>query len=237
MMIDWSRERILILTPHPDDETLGCGGLMRKAKDAGAEVYIQFMTVGDTADNSPKGLSTAEERYQEVKEVAEFYGWDDWHFAFPGDAYHLKLDAVPRFELTNAIERGSPLSIAKLKPTTVIAPHRTSYNQDHQITAEALHTALRPSNTQRRHHPRLVLAYEQAADQWRYDAAPSPNFFVELTKEQVDAKIHAMHLYGTQSHDHPHTRSDETLRSLATLRGMHAGVPYAEAYHMMRWLA
>src|SRR5690606_39321221 len=83
-----------------------------------------------------------------------FYGWDDWHFAFPGDAYHLKLDAVPRFELTNAIERGSPLSIAKLKPTTVIAPHRTSYNQDHQITAEALHTALRPSNTQRRHHPR-----------------------------------------------------------------------------------
>src|SRR5690606_6738650 len=91
--------------------------------------------------------------------------------------------------------------------------------------------------TQRRHHPRLVLAYEQAADQWRYDAAPSPNFFVELTKEQVDAKIHAMHLYGTQSHDHPHTRSDETLRSLATLRGMHAGVPYAEAYHMMRWLA
>lgn len=237
MTIDWSRERILILAPHPDDETLGCGGLMRKAKDAGAEVYIQFITVGDTADLSAKGMSTADERYGEVKQVAEFFEWDGWDFAFPGDRYHLKLDALPRFELANALERNSPLSIAELRPTTVIAPHRTSYNQDHQVTAEALHTALRPSNTRLRHHPRLVLAYEQAADQWRYDAAPPPNFFVELTEEQVEAKIQAMRLYGTQSHDHPHTRSDLTLRSLAALRGMHAGVPYAEAYHMMRWLA
>ncbi|MEY9214151.1 PIG-L family deacetylase [Thermobifida halotolerans] len=237
MTIDWSRERILILAPHPDDETLGCGGLMRRAKDMGAEVYIQFMTVGDTADNSARGLSTADERCGEVKEVAEFFGWDGWDFAFPGDRYHLKLDTVSRFELANAIERNSPLSVAELQPTTVIAPHRTSYNQDHQVTAEAVHTALRPSNNRLRHHPRLVLAYEEAADQWRYDATPPPNFFVELTEAQLDAKIKAMHLYGTQTHEHPHTRSDLTLRSLAALRGMHAGVSFAEAYHMMRWLA
>lgn len=237
MTIDWSQERVLILAPHPDDETLGCGGLMSKAKAAGAEVYVQFMTVGDTVEFSAAGKSTAEQRHAEIEKVADFFKWDGWHIAFPGDAYHLKLDAVPRFELSNAIERYSPLSVAELKPSVLIAPHRTSYNQDHQVTAEAAHTALRPSDRTRRHHPRLVLAYEEAADQWRYDAAPATNFHVELEEHHLDDKITAMGLYGTQTHDHPHTRSERTLRSLAVLRGMHVGVALAEAFHTLRWLA
>ncbi|GAA3731107.1 PIG-L deacetylase family protein [Salinactinospora qingdaonensis] len=237
MMIDWSRERVLIFAPHPDDETLGCGGLMSKARQAGAEVYVQFITVGDTADVSPKGFSSADERHGEIKKVADFFGWRDWHIAFPGDEYHLKLDRLPRFELANAIERHSPLAISELEPSIVIAPHRTSYNQDHQVTAEAIHTALRPSNTKQRHHPRLALTYEEAADQWRYDMAPSPQLLVELNENNIDDKILAMRLYGTQIHEHPHTRSEQTLRSLATLRGMQGGVAFAEGYHVMRCLA
>lgn len=237
MTIDWSRERILIFAPHPDDETLGCGGLMSKAKAAGAEVYVQFITVGDTTDISVKGFSTANERFAEIKKVADHFRWNDWNIAFPGDEYHLKLDALPRFELANAIEQHSPLAIAKLQPTVVLAPHRTSYNQDHQATAEAVHTALRPSNTELRHHPRLVLAYEEAADQWRYGDAPSPNLVVRLEETDLAAKVSAMRLYGTQIHDHPHTRSELTLRSLAVLRGMQGGTALAEGYHVMRWLA
>ncbi|GLU47260.1 PIG-L deacetylase family protein [Nocardiopsis ansamitocini] len=236
MTIDWQRERLLILAPHPDDETLGCGGLMAKAKEAGAEVYVQFMTVGDTADNSARGISTAQERYSEIKQVADFFEWDGWEIAFPGDEYHLKLDRIPRFELANTIEQHSPLSIATLRPTVVITPHWTSYNQDHQVTAEAAHTALRPSNNSLRHHPRVVLAYEEAADQWRYDAVPSPNLLVELTEEHLSAKVKAMGLYCTQAHQHPHTRSETTLRSLAALRGMQTGVALAEGYHTLRLL-
>ncbi|GAB3478257.1 PIG-L deacetylase family protein [Nocardiopsis coralliicola] len=237
MTIDWSQQRILVFAPHPDDETLGCGGLMHRAKAAGAEVYVQFLTVGDTADVSAKGFSTANERFAEIKEVADHFRWDDWNIAFPGDAYHLKLDALPRFELSNAIERHSPLSIARIRPTVVIAPHRTSYNQDHQVTAEAVHTALRPSNAALRHHPELVLAYEEAADQWRYESAPSPNLLVELGEDAMEAKLAAMRLYGTQIHEHPHTRSELTLRSLAVLRGMQTGVALAEGFYAMRLLA
>lgn len=237
MTFDWAEQRVLILAPHPDDETLGCGGLISKAKELGAEVYVQFMTVGDTSDCSPAGLSTAEERNGEIKAVADFFGWDGWHIAFPGNEYHLKLDQVPRVELSNAIERNSPLSIAELRPTVVVATHRTSYNQDHQVTAEVLHTAMRPSDHQARHHPRIVLAYEEAADQWRYDPAPSPNFLVELHERHVDAKVAGMRLYGTQIHEHPHTRSELTLRSLAALRGMQGGTAFAEGFHCMRWLA
>ncbi|MET9796425.1 PIG-L deacetylase family protein [Nocardiopsis alba] len=237
MTTDWSQERLLIYAPHPDDETLGCGGLMSKAKRAGAEVYVQFMTVGDTADESPKGFSTAMERHTEIKKVSEHFLWDDWHMALPGDAYHLRLDSIPRVDLTRLIERESPISIARLKPTVVLVPHRTSYNQDHQATAEAVHTALRPSDTRLRHHPRLVLAYEEAADQWRAEPVDSPNLIVELEEEDLLAKLHGMELYGSQTHSHPHTRSELTLRSLSVLRGMQAGVCLGEGYHVLRHLA
>jgi LmbE family N-acetylglucosaminyl deacetylase len=237
MTIDWSQERILVFAPHPDDETLGCGGLMSKAKAAGAEVFVQFLTVGDTADMSPKGFSTAEERYAEIKKVADHFRWDGWHMALPGDQYHLRLDSVARVDLAQLIERESPLSIERLRPTVVLGPHHASYNQDHRAVAEAVHTALRPSNTALRHHPCLALAYEEAADHWRSEALCPPNLIVELDEVQVVDKLHGMQLYGSQSHQHPHTRSEPTLRSLAVLRGMQAGVALGEGFHVLRCLA
>ncbi|MQA97002.1 MAG: PIG-L family deacetylase [Streptosporangiales bacterium] len=234
MSVDWARQRVLILAPHPDDEVLGCGGLMSRVKDAGGEVYVHFLTVGDTADISPAGLSTAEQRLHEVKQVADLYRWDGWGISFPGDEYHLRLDTLPRFELAGAIERDDRLGIAALRPTVVLLPHRSSYNQDHQAVNDAAVTALRPADRALRHHPDLVLAYEEAADQWRAEATPPPNLFAELSETHLAMKLTAMALYGSQAHEHPHTRSELTLRSLAALRGMQNGTAYAEAFHLLR---
>ena len=40
-------ERVLVIAPHEDDETLGCGGYMQAAVDAGVEVYVCLMTAGE----------------------------------------------------------------------------------------------------------------------------------------------------------------------------------------------
>ncbi len=42
-----SKDRILILSPHEDDETLGTGGLIQQAVEAGAAVRIVYLTYGD----------------------------------------------------------------------------------------------------------------------------------------------------------------------------------------------
>lgn len=42
----WS-DRLLVLVPHPDDETLACGELIQQALAAGAQVRIVFATDGD----------------------------------------------------------------------------------------------------------------------------------------------------------------------------------------------
>ncbi|HLW59410.1 MAG TPA: PIG-L deacetylase family protein [bacterium] len=45
--IAWGRQRLLVLAPHADDETFGCGGLMAKVKAEGGEVYVIVASVGD----------------------------------------------------------------------------------------------------------------------------------------------------------------------------------------------
>ena len=45
-------DRILIFAPHPDDESLGCAGVIRQAVAAGAEVHVVLMTNGDAAELS-----------------------------------------------------------------------------------------------------------------------------------------------------------------------------------------
>jgi len=40
-------DRILILAPHPDDETICCAGVIQQAKEAGAKIEIVYLTNGD----------------------------------------------------------------------------------------------------------------------------------------------------------------------------------------------
>lgn len=37
---------MLVLAPHPDDETLGCGGLLARAADQGLRPRVAFLTNG-----------------------------------------------------------------------------------------------------------------------------------------------------------------------------------------------
>jgi len=42
-----SHDRVLIIAPHPDDEAIGCAGVIQQAKNAGASVKVMYLTNGD----------------------------------------------------------------------------------------------------------------------------------------------------------------------------------------------
>jgi len=40
-------DRVLIFAPHPDDEAIGCGGIIQEALGAGADIHVVYLTNGD----------------------------------------------------------------------------------------------------------------------------------------------------------------------------------------------
>src|SRR5690554_7535025 len=141
-MIDWQAQRVLIFSPHPDDEVIGCGGLVSKVKDEGGQVFVQFVTLGDTRDLSQTGMSTADERVAEIDRVAGMLKYDEWDIALRGPQYHLRLDAMAQRDLIAVLENDGHLSLRSVEPTMVLLPSPVSYNQDHRAVAEAAITAL-----------------------------------------------------------------------------------------------
>lgn len=90
-------ERIFILSPHPDDETLGTGGLIHRARQQGLEVQIGFLTNGDGSrttqisqvlrgKNEKSLLDIARIRQREALQAAAYLGVeakDVLFFGFP----------------------------------------------------------------------------------------------------------------------------------------------------------
>lgn len=231
--MDLKNEKLLVIAPHADDEVLGCGGLIRKIKNAGGRVYVQFLTNAPTRDFSKKGKSTLDERNREIEAVAKFLKFDAWHMAFEDDEHHLKLDKHGQSKIIQLVERKSPLAIEKIKPTIIALPSLYAYNQDHQLSARAVHAALRPAESTK-HFVRTVLAYEMPADKWSVTMQNVPNFFVKLTASEFKAKLESIKLYSSQLRPSPNLRAIKTIEALGRLRGALCGARFAEAYLLYR---
>ena len=227
-------DKLLVIAPHPDDEVIGCGGIIQRVKKAKGKVYVLFLTIGDTKDFSKKGLSKASERENEVEKVAKFLKYDGFDIAFIGSDYQLKLDTLGQLAIMNVIERESRVAIEKIKPTVVAFPSIDSYNQDHQIAAKATHAALRTSSKEK-YFVKNVIAYEEAADIWTLGVNPNINLLVPLTDLEYKMKVKALKLYKSQWRDFPSSRSGEVLESLAKIRGSMSGRgKYAEGFYSYR---
>lgn len=231
--MDFKKEKLLVIAPHADDEVLGCGGLIKKIKNAGGRVYVQFLTNAPTRDFSKKGSSTLDERQKEIEAVANYLSFDDWHMAFEDEDHHLKLDKHGQAKIITLVERQSPLAIEKIKPTIIALPSLYAYNQDHQLTARAVHAALRPAE-ETKHFVPTVLAYEMPADKWSVSTQNVPNYLVRLKVSEFRAKLHSIKLYASQLRPSPNPRALKTVEALGRLRGALCGARFAEAYHLYR---
>lgn len=232
--MDFKKQKLLVIAPHPDDEVIGCGGLIAKIKDAGGQVYVLFLTVGDTRDFTKEGLSTGDQRLKEIETVAKFLKYDDWDLVFGGNDYHLRLDTLGQKALMDVIERDSKVAIEKVKPTIIAFTSPQSYNQDHRIAAFAAHASARPAPKGAKHFVETVLSYEEPADGWSPMKIQDPNFFVALSENNIAAKENAISLYKSQDRPAPSVRSKETIRALAKLRGSQYGVSLAEGFTAYR---
>lgn len=230
-MIDLQKKTLLILSPHPDDEVIGCAGLMQKVRAAGGKVFVLYFTVGMTKDFGKQRTSRAQERTSEIRRVVRMLGVHGWRLALPGDEYHLRLDGVPQKRLIHEIERGKKISLEEVRPDILAVPWVHDYNQDHRAVAQAALAATRPSPRADKFTPDFILTYESPMNQWSVSGtALAPNFYVTLTAAHMKKKVKAMGLYTSQVRRATHPRNGGSLTALARLRGAMVGEPFAEGF-------
>ena len=118
-----SKQRMLVISPHADDESFGCAGTMARIKDLGGEVYVICCSVGDLKHyDGTDDKVTAERREAEFKAVMDYLQVDDWEILFREADLHLRLDTLPRRELIALFERDCRLALDKLQPTMLAIP-------------------------------------------------------------------------------------------------------------------
>lgn len=192
-------QRVLVFTPHPDDESIAIGGYLFSIQKAGAQVRMVLVT-----DGNYRGLR--DKRYQEFHAATEklmipptelrFWGYPDGRLS---DHFN---------ELESQVEKELDL----FQPEYVIYPHPLDRHPDHAALGRAVEGALankakigqnirayaylvhykyypEPQMLTRRHYLLPPLRVSQHNEDWNK---------ITLTEEAEKAKDEAIHLYHTQ---------------------------------------
>lgn len=208
-----SSQRILILSPHPDDETLGCGGTLKLLSESGAQIDVLFMTRGELGLETPE-LATPqvqeqlmEVRVTEAREACRLLGASGVDFL---DGHDGRLAEQP--DLARAIQ-------TRLRAgcyDRVFCPWPHEKHVDHLSTFRLLQRALQ--------------GYEKPMQVWLYEvwtplARPSICVPIDLTME---AKLAAIRSYQSQLACLDYLSA---FQGLAAFRGLSCpGCRYAEAF-------
>ncbi|EIT86221.1 GlcNAc-PI de-N-acetylase family protein [Fictibacillus macauensis ZFHKF-1] len=213
------KESILVIGAHPDDELLGSAGTLKRLIAAGHDVISVITAMGRKEE--------AHHMEETIRRANKAIGIETVIFL---QHPNLELEMMPRHQLTKDIEK----IIAQYKPSTVFTHHYGDVNRDHLVTYEAVLTAVRPLPGQR---PIEFITFETvSSSEWSASTSDKlfkPNYFVDITNE-IDVKIEALKHYDVEMRPPPHPRSYEGVRNLASVRGMTIGVPYAEAFEVIR---
>ncbi len=230
-----ARQRLLVITPHADDETYGCAGTMARIKALGGEVFVVLVTAGDLAhfaDGETKFVSHRT-RLDEFGSVMELLKVDDWDVLFTDAETHLALDAMRRKELVGLLESSGKLAIDRVRPSMVMIP-AVSYNQDHEALFKACVTATRPGVPGQRHLVPTVLAYDNTSLFWSFGSDRfHPTWYVDIS-DYLGTKIEAMRLHSSQVRPPIYHGSPESLEMATRLRGREVSVDAAEGFEVLR---
>lgn len=219
--------KIAIISAHPDDEILGAGGTLLKHKKNGDEIL--WIIVTDVIEEQGFSKERVDSRHQEVKEVAKKMGFAKTvQFSFPT----MSLSSESLNELIPQISK----EFMAFEPEIIYCPNRTDAHSDHRIVFDAVWAC---TKSFRYPFVKQVLMFECISET---EFAPAlterafvPNYFVDITGFE-DEKDEIMKIYDSEIGEHPFPRSIRNIRALATFRGATAGVKFAEAFQLLKFI-
>ena len=199
---------ILVLAPHTDDGELGAGGYIHQSIESGARViYVAF---SDCKDSIPDGFKK-DALFKECVKATKILGIQDVRiFDFPVRKFsnHRQKILDKLIELKN-----------ELNPDEILTPSTHDIHQDHNVvTIEAI----------RAFKNRTILGYELP---WNVLELKS-NFFIELSHENLNAKIKSLSKYESQK-NRIYFKKGYYIE-YARFRGGLVDLEYAEVFELIR---
>lgn len=218
-------KNILIISAHPDDETLGAGGTLLRHGKQGDDISWLIVTNISTDNGFEEGH--VNRRQQEIERVSDLYRFKNT----------FKLD-YPTMSLSSSslqiLIRDISEVVHEVEPQIIYTMNRSDAHSDHRIIFDAVMAC---TKSFRYPYIREVLMYECISETEFAPALPEkvflPNCFVDISNE-IDEKISIMKVYSSELGEHPFPRSERNMIALATFRGAMIGVEYAESFQIIK---
>lgn len=129
-----SAKAAMVIAPHPDDETLACGGTIACLREAGVRVRIVIVTDGGAAGAcgllAPKEVTKI--RQAEAQKAIRFLGVPETDIVF------LSYPDGRAAEQIDRIEKDLAAQIWLCAPDILFAPYRIDGHADHRAVARAV---------------------------------------------------------------------------------------------------
>ena len=225
-----SKDIVLVVAAHPDDEVLGCGGTMAKLAREGHQISIAILGEGVTSRTDKREQANPAE-IEKLKARSQAAGKligakEVFNYDLPDN----RFDTVALLDIVKIIEA----LVTKLSPQTIYTHHAGDLNIDHQLVNRAVLTATRPMKGQ---SVREIFAFEvPSSTEWafqRIEPSFRANTFMDIGST-LETKTKAMALYESEARAFPHPRSTEALNAIAKRWGSVIGCDAAEAFEVIR---
>jgi LmbE family N-acetylglucosaminyl deacetylase len=203
---------ILVIAPHPDDETIGCGGALYHHAAAGDRVVAVFLTSGELGLKHLAASKARKVREAEARAAARQLG-----------IARLEFLRLPDWGVGAHVRQGARLLSPILKaeaPQVVYVPHSAEWHPDHQVALPMLRAALRRARLRK-----VVLrAYEIWTPLAQHDC-------VEDISRVMPRKLRALRAHRSQLGEFDYLRA---VVGLNQFRGALAGkCRYAEVFNTL----
>jgi LmbE family N-acetylglucosaminyl deacetylase len=200
------KARVLVLSPHPDDDVLGCGGVIQKHLANGSKIRVVYITKGD-GESSSAIQKIDEIRQSEAISALKVLGVGDFSFGQLSDG---KVTAQTAGQVIKE-------AIDDFEPELIYAPTEFDDHSDHRETAHGLRWALLHS---KKIDPALINLYFYEVWTPLY---PNRLITIDLAK-----KLEAVREHKSQLKNRPY---DEAIAGLNKYRGLILGAEEpAEAF-------
>ena len=214
-------KKIVVIAPHPDDETLGCGGVISKYLRENNKVYWIIVS-------KPKKLLKDSKTYiKEIEKIKKHYKFTNLiKLNFPA----TQLDKMPKSKIIKKLKK----VFTKISPNYVFLPFENDAHSDHKIVNEASMSALKWF---RQKSIEKILIYEVLSEtnfnfKDEKEQYFKPNLYIDISKD-FKSKYTAMKIYKSELSKHPFPRNLRVVKSLALIRGSEAGFKFAEAFKLI----